>query len=130
MAGKVRGKSHEAYYSRYKSGKVWEQNRKRKLNRALKRNPENSEQILAALGNMVYRRSTPTVRHWSATSRRIAQLFKKIQGRVPKEALGFTGAVDEKYWASMNAVKQGFITSVNKVKQQGSMFALGLRVSF
>jgi hypothetical protein len=79
---------------------------------------------------MVYRRSTPTVRHWSATSRRIAQMFKKIQGRVPKEALNHTAQIDEKYWASMNAVKQGFITNVHKVKQQGSMFALGLRVSF
>ena len=128
MAGKIRGKSHEAYYARYKSGKVWERNRTRKLNRALKRNPENAEQIKAAMECLVYRRRTPTTSHWSATTRRIAQLFKLVQGRVPKQALNYTGPIDEKYWAGINAVKQGFINAVDKAKQTGSMFALGLRV--
>lgn len=125
MAGKVRGKSHESYYSRAKSAKIWETNRLRRLKRALKRNPENTEQIAKAMLNIKYRRKTPTTKVWSATKRRIAELFKKFTGKVPKVALEST-TVDETYWQKLNAVKPGFVIK-DKYKQQGSMFALGLR---
>jgi hypothetical protein len=123
--GKRTGKGHEAYYARYKSGKVWETNRIRKLKRALKDNPNNAEEINKALANITYRRKTPTTKQWSATRRRIAEIFKKFTGKVPYAAIN-TVPVDENYWKALNAVKPGFI-SKNGTKQQGSMFSLGAR---
>lgn len=125
MGRKVRGKSHESYYARAKSAKIWETNRLRKLKRALKRSPGNTEQIAKAMTSIKYRRKTPVVKQWSATKRRIAELFKKFTGRVPRVAIEQT-AIDETYWQKLNAVKPGF-ASKDKYKQTGSMFALGLR---
>lgn len=125
MGGKVRGKSHEAYYARAKAAKIWETNRLRKLKRALKRNPGNTEQIAKAMTNIKYRRKTPTTKVWSATKRRIAELFKKFTGKVPRVALEHN-TVDDAYWQKLNAIKPGFVNK-DKHKQSGSMFALGLR---
>lgn len=126
MAGKSTSKSQEAYYARYKSGKIWERNRERKLRRALKRNPENAEQINKALNNIQYRRKTPTTSYWSSSRRRVAELFKLFTGKVPKVALEHAGSIDESYWQKLNSTKAGFIIK-DKYKQQGSMFALGTR---
>lgn len=61
---KTRSKHQKELYASYKSSKRMESNRKRKLERALKKNPEN-EQIVQALKNIGYRRKTPTTSHWS-----------------------------------------------------------------
>jgi hypothetical protein len=76
---KARSKAQESRAAAYKAEKRWEKNRKRKLLRALKRDPNNAEQINAAIGNMVYRRSTPTKPAWTSTSRRLAVLNKKFK---------------------------------------------------
>lgn len=73
-------KSQTAYYARYKTSRVWESNRKRRLERALKAQPEN-EQIKRALKNMVYRRRTPTNHVWSASWVRTAKIIKAFTGR-------------------------------------------------
>ncbi len=80
MANGKTSKSQEGYYARYKANRVWETNRKRRLERALKSQP-NNEQIKAALKGMVYRRKTPTTRMWSASWIRTAKLFKEFEGR-------------------------------------------------
>lgn len=72
-------KSQEGYYAKYKANKTWEANRKRRLERMLKVQP-NNEQIKAALKGMVYRRKTPGDNTWTATEKRIAQVFRKWNG--------------------------------------------------
>lgn len=73
-------KSQEGYYSRYKSNKTWEVNRKRRLERVIREQP-NNEQAKAALKGMVYRRKKPVTRVWSASWIKMAKLFKQVTGR-------------------------------------------------
>ena len=79
MAAKT-SKSQTAYYARYKTSRTWEVNRKRRLERTLKEQP-NNEQVKQALKNMVYRRRTPTNRVWSASWIRVAKILKEFTGR-------------------------------------------------
>lgn len=81
MANKSGGASKTGQAASYKANKTWERNRLRKLRRALKDHP-NNEQIMTALKGVSYRRKTPTVRIWSASKRRIAELFKMFSGHV------------------------------------------------
>lgn len=62
-----------AYTQRYTK------NRERKLKRALKRNPENT-QIQEALKNIHYRRKDPKSPQWSRKNKAIAQLLKWVTG--------------------------------------------------
>jgi hypothetical protein len=57
-----------------------EANRKRKLLKLLKQQP-NNEQIKDALVNIKYRRKTPKTQEWSKTDIRLAQVFKQFTGR-------------------------------------------------
>ena len=81
MANKGKSKGAEAQAQRYKSERKWESNRMAKLERALKRNPEN-KQIELAMKNIVYRRGTPKTSQWSATKIATAKLFKLFSGKV------------------------------------------------
>lgn len=76
-------KTRENYFATYKSSSRWKSNRELKLLRELKRNPGNAAQIEAAIGNMVYRRQTPTTPQWSHTMIREAKLFKEFCGSAP-----------------------------------------------
>lgn len=82
---KTSSKSKTAYYSQYKTSSRWAANRKRKLERQLKLQPGNEEQLKAAIGNISYRRGTPKNPMWSHSARRTAQLFKLFTGRGPIE---------------------------------------------
>jgi hypothetical protein len=74
-------KSKQAYSALYKSSTRWATNRKIKLTRLLKQQP-NNEQIKDALANIKYRRHTPTTKTvWSHSNIRIAKLFKEFTGR-------------------------------------------------
>lgn len=79
MAAKT-SKSQTAYYARYKTSRTWEVNRKRRLERTLKEQP-NNEQVKQALKSMVYRRKTPKTSPWSASWVRVAKLIKSVSGR-------------------------------------------------
>lgn len=57
-----------------------EANRKRKLLKLLKEQP-NNEQIATALTNIKYRRKKPSSQEWSKTDIKMAQLFKQFTGR-------------------------------------------------
>lgn len=80
---KSRSKTAESSAQVYKTSRRWETNRLRKLMRALKRNPENT-QIELAMKNMVYRRKDPKTKKkvWSHSARRQAELFRKFAGCV------------------------------------------------
>jgi len=63
-----------------KSAGTMEANRKRKLLKLLKQQP-NNEQIKDALVNIKYRRKTPKNKEWSKTDIQTAKLFKMFTGR-------------------------------------------------
>ncbi len=74
-------KSKQAYSALYKSSTRWATNRKIKLTRLLKQQP-NNEQIKDALANIKYRRHTPNGKTvWSHGNIRLAKLFKEFTGR-------------------------------------------------
>lgn len=77
-------KSKQNYASVYKSSSRWQSNRKRKLLKQLKLQP-NNEQIKLALENIKYRRKTPKTQEWSKSAIEIAKLFTLFQGRVDPE---------------------------------------------
>lgn len=82
MANKSGSAGRTAKAAAYKTSRRWEANRRRKLERQLKLNPNNAVQIEAALKNIVYRRKTPTNRTWSPTRRQTAILYKRFTGKV------------------------------------------------
>lgn len=89
---KARSKTAEAYFSNYKSSKKWESNRKRKLQRTLKAQP-NNEQVKAALNNINYRRKTPNNSEWSASWIRVAKIFKLFEGRFDRNIMSANAEV-------------------------------------
>lgn len=76
------GKSYQGYYASYKSTSRWRLNRERRLNKLLKRNPDN-EQVKLAIKNLSYRRKNPTSTIWNKTNIRVARLFKLFSGSAP-----------------------------------------------
>ena len=76
------GKSYKTYYSTYKSTSRWAANRKRRLERAQKLQP-NNEQITAAIKNIRYRRRTPQSTPWSHQNIYHASLFKQFGAPAP-----------------------------------------------
>ena len=72
MAAGKRSKSAEAYSARYKTS-GFAANRKKKLSRLLKQQP-NNEQIKLALTDIHYRRKTPNTKTWSASAKRATDL--------------------------------------------------------
>jgi len=77
---KTNSKSKTSQYANYKSSKRWEANRKRKLEKTLKSQP-NNEQVKRALKNIHYRRRIPTTKIWSKTWINTAKLLKSFEGR-------------------------------------------------
>jgi len=81
-----RSKSAENQAALYKSSKRWESNRRKKLERQLKLQP-NNEQVKKALSNIYYRRKTPTVREWNSSTRQLAKIIKLFTGRFDRDIL-------------------------------------------
>ena len=84
---KTASNSKTAYLSAYKANNRWATNRRKKLERQLKLQPNNL-QVKAALDNLggqKYRRKTPTTPVWSSDNIRVAKLFKYFVGRVHKD---------------------------------------------
>lgn len=77
---KTSSKSKQNQYASYKSSNRMQTNRKRKLLKLLKQQP-NNEQIKQALLNIKYRRKTPKTKEWSKTDIKTAKLFKLVTGR-------------------------------------------------
>lgn len=86
MSTKNSENSRKRYGAAYKSNKVFDKNRKRKLEALLKLQP-NNEQIKQALKDIHYRRKTPTTAQWSHSDIRIAKLFKEVMGFFDKKML-------------------------------------------
>ena len=100
------GKAHKNYYQTYQSKATWSKNRELKLQRALKRDP-NNEQIKEALGNIKYRRRNPTVKMWPHSRRAEAQLLKR-----------FTGKADPNIWSSNQQVASAALQNSRNPNKQ------------
>lgn len=103
---KTVSKSKQAYYTQYKSSSKWASNRKRRLERELKRNPNNAEQIKAAIGNISYRRGTPKTQVWSHSAIRIAKLFKYFSGRASVDLFSSNPKVQAQALQAFNPDRQ------------------------
>jgi hypothetical protein len=114
-------KSQEGYYSSYKSSNKWMSNRKRKLEKQLKLQP-NNEQIKEALKNIKYRRKTPTGKSmWSKQNIQTAKLFKQITGRASHELFSSNPQVQ------VAALMARSDTAKHKVPEGKVNFSLGAR---
>lgn len=78
MATKSSSKHKTETYKVYQNTNRQATNRKRKLERLLKKFPNNL-QLVEALKNIKYRRKTPKTTQWSHTSKSTAELFKKFK---------------------------------------------------
>lgn len=78
---KSASKSRQNYAALYKSSNRCQSNRKRKLLKQLKLQP-NNEQVKLALENIKYRRKTPKTQEWTKTEIHLAKLFKQFCGYV------------------------------------------------
>lgn len=83
MANKPKGGSKEGYFAKYKASNKFASNRKIKLERLQKEQP-NNKQITLALQDIRYRRRTPTTAHWSHSQIAVAKLFKEFLGKFDK----------------------------------------------
>jgi len=83
MAKNTTSPSQTAYYARYKTSNKWKSNREKRLLRALKRQPNNEDQINAAMASLSYRRKTPNTSMWSSTTKKEAMLLKEFTGSAP-----------------------------------------------
>lgn len=77
MAVGKKSKSQEAYASRYKAT-TFALNRRKKLERVLKDQPEN-EQVKMALKDIHYRRKTPNTTAWLPSAKRAATLIAEFE---------------------------------------------------
>ena len=73
-------KSAEAYAARYKTTNMYSANRKRKLTRTMKAQPNNKQLALAIKNITSYRRRIPKDSYWSHSMIETAKLYKKFVG--------------------------------------------------
>lgn len=99
--GKTSSKSDQNYWSRYKSNKIWETNRKRKLAKHLKNHP-NDKVAEKATQNIKYRRGTPKDPQWTPGNIRVAMLFKQFTGRVNKDMFNSNHKIQQEALATYN----------------------------
>lgn len=127
---KARSKTAEAYFSNYKSSKTWEKNRKRRLEKLLKEQP-NNEQIKNALSGMVYRRKTPSVREWSSSWIRTAKLFKLFEGRFDRNIMSANPEVARNALQRQSKVSAEILRAKVQPKQPDtkSFFSIATRLA-
>lgn len=77
-------KSAEAYFARYKQSGLYAANRKRRLERALKKQPNNAQIPLAIKSLTSYRRKDPKEPYWSHQMIETAKLYKLFLGAFDK----------------------------------------------
>ena len=84
---KTLSKSRELQYARYKNSKIFEANRKRKLLKLIKQQP-NNEQLVTAFSSIRSPRSAPKVPKWSHTSKADAFMFATFKKQPPSQPKG------------------------------------------
>lgn len=106
-----------------------QKNRKLKLTRQLKKQPNNAAQINAALGCIVYRRHTPKNPVWTASMIAVARLFKEFGGNVNMEIFS---ADEKKSSAALRQPSKYAQLPVSKKKKpvkEPGMFSIEARLA-
>jgi UDP-N-acetylenolpyruvoylglucosamine reductase len=121
-----RSKSSEAYFTRYKNSKLYEVNRKKKLERQLKLNPKNADQINKAIKNLTgYRRDTPKSPVWSSTLKNAAYLYKLFAGKFDKNINSMDKDIQA---AALKTRKESIFANYKEPKmERRSMYSLASR---
>ena len=126
MANKSAGGSAKARRDQYKSSKRMEANRKIKLERQLKLQP-NNENIPKALKDIGYRRKTPKVPTWSHSMIKTAKLFKQFGGRFDPKMLQADPKISQAALSEQSPRARTPIEfKLDKI--QSNFFSLGARV--
>lgn len=86
MAGKKTSKGKEGYYANYKSSGKYARNKKLKIARAIKRDP-NNKALANHLLDINYSRKTPGSNGWSHSGIAMAKVFKEFCGHFNKDVL-------------------------------------------
>lgn len=98
-----------------------QQNRKRKLLKQMKLQP-NNKNLPLALGNIHYRRKTPNTSQWSHSDIALAKLFKLFNGRVDP------GIFSSNPKIAASAIQKHSNKQFNHLMPQGKVdFSLGAR---
>jgi hypothetical protein len=121
--GKTSSKSDQNYWSRYKSNKIWETNRKRKLARHIKKHP-NDKVAERATQNIKYRRKTPKDPQWTPGNIHIAKLFKDFAGFVNRDMFNSNHKLQLEALSGYN--KPGSQIKTNQISRVD--FSIGARV--
>lgn len=125
---KSNSKSKTGYYANYKANSRWQTNRKRKLLRAAKQQP-NNEDIKDALVNIKYRRKTPKTSMWSHSAIRYARLYKRFMGHAsidlfssnPKTVIAALSVPPSKQFVNVPDAKVSFSLGARAHDGQGNM---------
>lgn len=98
-----------------------QENRKRKLLKQIKLQP-NNKNLPLALGNIYYRRKKPVKAVWSHSNIRLAKLFKLFNGRVDPDIFSSNPKV------SAAAIQKPSTKQFDQLMPQGKVdFSLGAR---
>lgn len=109
---KTRGPSAKAYYAAYKAQNKYASNRKRKLLKAQKEQP-NNEQITNALKNITYRRKTPGTSMWSHSDKREAQLIKYVVGKMDYNIFNSNDSIAFLALGKLKSTNKAVVTKVS-----------------
>lgn len=123
---KSKSKAAEASSSRYKSEKRQEKNRKIKLERQLKLQP-NNEQVKLALKDIKYRRKTPVNQEWSASWIATAKLFKQFCGRFDRAIMSANPEISKAALQKPGPVALNYVPR-QLTKQEANFFSIQNRV--
>lgn len=127
MANKT-SKGQEGYYASYKASNKQAKNRKIKLERQLKKQP-NNEQVALALKNIMYRRKTPTTSVWSHSMIRQAKLIKEFTGYFNPNIFNSNPKVAAEALATLPTRNKDFKQDTSS-PQYKHMFSIGARVGW
>ena len=117
-----KGAGRKAGLTRYKTANTYETNRKRKLARALRRNPEN-KQIELALQDKGIPRKAPKVAVWSHSAIRVAHLMKLFMGKYNKNIV----SADIDLWLVAIKDHSPQLFPKTEIKKPASMYSIGQR---
>lgn len=122
MANKT-SKSAEGYFAKYKQSNKEASNRKLKLERQLRLQPGNAEQIELALKNIHHRRKTPVAPYWSHNMIAVAMLLKYFTGKFDKMVF----SPDPLVSSTAAKARNPNLFTKQVATPKGSMFSIGQR---
>ena len=126
--GQKTSKGQEGYYASYKSSGKHAKNRKAKLERLLKQQP-NNEQIKNALKDIHYRRKTPNTPFWSHSMIRQAKLLKEFTGNFNPNIFNSNAKMASEALSTLPTKNKDFKVDTSSV-QYKHMFTIGARVGW